>query len=125
MQQAHGLAAAWTTSTSGSAVSPERQAVFGGLLGATFNFVFEQQLEHLQDGDRFYYLQRLDGLEPGAAARRQLVRRAGAPEHGHRRHDGRHLQDRRLQLQHQRHVVRRHVDDGAAARSIRPIRPAR
>ncbi|PYR91633.1 MAG: hypothetical protein DMF84_15990, partial [Acidobacteria bacterium] len=40
----------------------ERQAVFGGLLGSTFNFVFEKQLENLQDGDRFYYLQRLDGL---------------------------------------------------------------
>src|SRR3954470_14659715 len=40
----------------------ERQAVFGGLLGSTFNFVFEKQLESLQDGDRFYYLQRLDGL---------------------------------------------------------------
>jgi beta-lactam-binding protein with PASTA domain/Ca2+-binding RTX toxin-like protein len=39
----------------------ERQAVFGGLLGSTFNFVFERQLEKLQDGDRFYYLQRLDG----------------------------------------------------------------
>ena len=32
----------------------ERQAVFGGLLGSTFNFVFERQLEKLQDGDRFY-----------------------------------------------------------------------
>jgi hypothetical protein len=40
----------------------ERQAVFGGLLGSTFNFVFETQLEELQDGDRFYYLQRTDGL---------------------------------------------------------------
>jgi beta-lactam-binding protein with PASTA domain/Ca2+-binding RTX toxin-like protein len=40
----------------------ERQAVFGGLLGSTFNFVFEKQLENLQDGDRFYYLQRTDGL---------------------------------------------------------------
>ena len=40
----------------------ERQAVFGGLLGSTFNFVFEKQLEDLQNGDRFYYLQRLDGL---------------------------------------------------------------
>ncbi len=39
----------------------ERQAVFGGLLGSTFNFVFEKQLENLQDGDRFYYLQRTDG----------------------------------------------------------------
>ena len=40
----------------------ERQSVFGGLLGTTFNFVFEKQLENLQDGDRFYYLQRTDGL---------------------------------------------------------------
>jgi beta-lactam-binding protein with PASTA domain len=40
----------------------ERQAAFGGLLGSTFNYVFESQLEHLQDFDRFYYLQRTDGL---------------------------------------------------------------
>ncbi|HEX3314079.1 MAG TPA: peroxidase family protein, partial [Gemmataceae bacterium] len=40
----------------------ERPAVFGGLLGSTFNFVFEHQLEFLQNGDRFYYLQRTDGL---------------------------------------------------------------
>ncbi len=35
---------------------------FGGMLGSTFNFVFEIQMEKLQSGDRFYYLQRLDGL---------------------------------------------------------------
>src|SRR5262245_7523786 len=40
----------------------EKPAVFGGLLGATFNFIFEHQLEDLQNGDRFYYLQRTDGL---------------------------------------------------------------
>ena len=40
----------------------ERQTLFGGLLGSTFNYVFETQLENLQDGDRFYYLQRTDGL---------------------------------------------------------------
>ena len=40
----------------------EKPAVFGGLLGSTFNFVFEHQLEFLQNGDRFYYLQRTDGL---------------------------------------------------------------
>ena len=40
----------------------EVQTVFGGLLGSTFNFVFENQLEKLQDGDRFYYLERTDGL---------------------------------------------------------------
>jgi Ca2+-binding RTX toxin-like protein len=40
----------------------EEQMPFGGLLGSTFNFVFETQLEALQDGDRFYYLARNAGL---------------------------------------------------------------
>ena len=40
----------------------EQQTPFGGLLGSTFNFVFENQLEKLQDGDRFYYLERTAGL---------------------------------------------------------------
>ncbi|MBI5068408.1 MAG: choice-of-anchor D domain-containing protein [Deltaproteobacteria bacterium] len=40
----------------------EKQAPFGGLLGSTFNFIFETQLERLQDGDRFYYLTRTAGL---------------------------------------------------------------
>ena len=40
----------------------ERTMPFGGMLGSTFNFVFEVQMEALQNGDRFYYLQRLDGL---------------------------------------------------------------
>ncbi|HET6530911.1 MAG TPA: peroxidase family protein [Actinoplanes sp.] len=40
----------------------EKQAPFGGLLGSTFNFVFELQMENLQDGDRFYYLTRTAGL---------------------------------------------------------------
>src|SRR5215468_5955715 len=35
---------------------------FGGMLGPTFNFVFENQMEKLQDGDRFYYLERTAGL---------------------------------------------------------------
>jgi Ca2+-binding RTX toxin-like protein len=39
----------------------EKQMPFGGLLGSTFNFVFETQMEKLQDGDRFYYLNRLAG----------------------------------------------------------------
>ena len=41
----------------------EKQAPFGGLLGSTFNFVFETQMENLQDGDRFYYLARTAGLD--------------------------------------------------------------
>jgi Ca2+-binding RTX toxin-like protein len=40
----------------------EKIMPFGGMLGSTFNFVFEAQMELLQSGDRFYYLQRLDGL---------------------------------------------------------------
>src|SRR5262249_10723304 len=40
----------------------EKPNTFGGLLGSTFNEVFEAQLESLQNGDRFYYLQRTDGL---------------------------------------------------------------
>ncbi len=40
----------------------EEQQAFGGLLGATFNYVFEHQMEDLQDGDRFYYLSRTAGM---------------------------------------------------------------
>ncbi|MET0999863.1 MAG: peroxidase family protein, partial [Marmoricola sp.] len=40
----------------------EKQMVFGGLLGPTFNYVFEGQMEDLQDGDRMYYLSRTAGL---------------------------------------------------------------
>jgi len=40
----------------------ERIMPFGGFLGSTFNFVFETQLEALQNGDRLYYLSRLAGL---------------------------------------------------------------
>ncbi|MCW2601473.1 MAG: heme peroxidase [Frankiales bacterium] len=36
--------------------------LFGGLLGSTFNYVFQTQLESLQDGDRFYYLNRTPGM---------------------------------------------------------------
>ena len=34
---------------------------FGGMLGSTFNLVFEFQMEQLQNGDRFYYLSRTQG----------------------------------------------------------------
>jgi Ca2+-binding RTX toxin-like protein len=40
----------------------EEKMPFGGMLGSTFNFVFEEQLEKLQDGDRFYYLERTAGM---------------------------------------------------------------
>jgi Ca2+-binding RTX toxin-like protein len=34
----------------------------GGMLGSTFNYVFQSQLENLQDGDRLYYLNRTPGM---------------------------------------------------------------
>ena len=36
--------------------------LFGGLLGSTFNYVFQTQMEKLQDNDRLYYLARTPGL---------------------------------------------------------------
>ena len=36
--------------------------LFGGLLGSTFNYVFQTQMEKLQDGDRLYYLARTPGM---------------------------------------------------------------
>jgi Ca2+-binding RTX toxin-like protein len=43
----------------------EKQNLFGGLLGSTFNFIFETQLEALQDADRLYYLPRIEGTHWG------------------------------------------------------------
>ncbi len=43
----------------------EQKMPFGGMLGSTFNFVFETQMEALQNGDRFYYLSRTAGLNFG------------------------------------------------------------
>lgn len=40
----------------------EKKIAFSSLLGTTFNFVFEVQMEKLQDGDRFYYLSRTQGM---------------------------------------------------------------
>ena len=52
----------------------EKSPEFGGMLGTTFNFVFEAQMENLQNGDRMYYLTRTQGtnflnnLEPNTFA---------------------------------------------------------
>ena len=40
----------------------EKKMEFGGMLGSTFNFIFEYQMENLQNGDRLYYLTRTQGL---------------------------------------------------------------
>ncbi len=59
----------WTAETSGLndvdlwiGGLAEAKMEFGGMLGSTFNFVFETQLENLQNGDRFYYLSRTQGM---------------------------------------------------------------
>ena len=46
----------------------ESTDINGGLLGRTFNYVFETSLTDLQNGDRFYYL----GRTPGMNLRTQL-----------------------------------------------------
>jgi hypothetical protein len=40
----------------------EKKMPFGGMLGTTFTFIFEYQMENLQEGDRFYYLSRTQGM---------------------------------------------------------------
>ena len=41
----------------------EKISLFGGQLGSTFEFVFRTQLEALQDGDRLYYVPRIEGMD--------------------------------------------------------------
>jgi len=41
----------------------EQINLFGGVLGSTFEYVFRTQLEALQDGDRLYYLPRIEGTD--------------------------------------------------------------
>ena len=64
----------------------EKVLVFGGMLGSTFNFVFETQLESLQNGDRFYYLSRLANLNLTAQLENNKF-----SELIHRNTDARHL----------------------------------
>ncbi|HEV7328276.1 MAG TPA: peroxidase family protein, partial [Bosea sp. (in: a-proteobacteria)] len=40
----------------------EKKMAFGSMLGSSFTYVFEYQMEKLQAGDRFYYLSRTQGL---------------------------------------------------------------
>jgi Ca2+-binding RTX toxin-like protein len=41
----------------------EKQSLFGGVLGSTFEYVFRTQMEALQDADRLYYLPRIEGTD--------------------------------------------------------------
>jgi Ca2+-binding RTX toxin-like protein len=45
----------------GLAEAKPAAAVAGGMLGSTFEYIFNEQMRVLQDGDRFYYLGRVGG----------------------------------------------------------------
>ena len=47
----------------------ELSNLFGALLGSTFNYVFENQLTSLQNGDRFYYLARTQDMNLRASSK--------------------------------------------------------
>jgi Ca2+-binding RTX toxin-like protein len=59
--------------------------VMGGLLGETFNLVFVDQINRLMDGDRFYYLYRLNNMnlgdEIGNAQLKDIIERNTGLEH--------------------------------------------
>ncbi|MBV7407546.1 peroxidase family protein [Maritimibacter sp. DP1N21-5] len=63
----------------------EALMAFGSMLGSTFSFVFEMQLQNLQAGDRFYYLSRTQGMnlltELEADGFAELMRRTTDTEH--------------------------------------------
>ena len=64
---------------------------FGGMLGSTFSFVFEVQMESLQNGDRFYYLQRNTGPASVRTARGEFARVDDHAAHGRHPSSGRRL----------------------------------
>ena len=87
----------------------------GGMLGSTFNYVFQTQLEKLQDNDRFYYLNRT----PGMNLRSQLEGNTFAEMIMRNTDDvnalkKRRLRPGRLQVPDRRHPRPRAVDAGAA-----------
>ena len=69
----------------------EKQMPFGGLLGSTFNFVFETQMEALQNGDRFYYLARTAGLNFLTELENNSFAEIGDAQHRRDASPGRHL----------------------------------
>ena len=46
----------------GLAEKPAKQPILAPMLGTTFQYIFTEQMQRLQDNDRFYYLSRLVGM---------------------------------------------------------------
>ena len=46
----------------GLAEKPAKQPILAPMLGTTFQYIFTEQMQRLQDNDRFYYLSRLVGI---------------------------------------------------------------
>ena len=101
--------------------------LFGGLLGSTFNYVFQNTLEDLQDGDRLYYLDRT----PGMNLRTQLEGNSFAEliqrnTDGTNTPEGRRVRDGRLQVRAQeprRHARRRSTRRVGSSVTDDPRRP--
>nr|WP_254454267.1 peroxidase family protein [Siccirubricoccus sp. G192] len=100
---------------------------FGGMLGSTFNFVFETQMENLQNGDRMYYLSRLQGtnmlnqLEPNTFA--ELVMRntdLGNPGSSHLPGQLFDTPDLTLEINQSRQIDEDPVQDTAILQVINP-----
>ena len=73
--------------------------LFGGLLGSTFNYVFQNTLENLQDVDRLYYLTRTPGMNlrtqlEGNSFAELIERNTDGTQHA----EGRRVRDGRLQV---------------------------
>ncbi len=66
-----GVAATWSTGSITGVDNidmwigglAEKQNLFGGVLGSTFEYIFRTQMEALQDADRMYYLPRIEGMD--------------------------------------------------------------
>ena len=71
----------------------EQINLFGGVLGSTFEYVFRTQMEALQDGDRLYYLPRIEGTDYEELAAGQLPRAVDPGEHRHQASARQHLPD--------------------------------
>ena len=94
----------------------------GGLLGSTFNYVFQNTLENLQDVDRFYYLNRTPGMNlrtqlEGNSFAELIERNTDGTQHA----EGRRVRDGRLQVRAREPRSARPTafnDAGGSARSV-------
>ena len=71
----------------------EKQNLFGGVLGSTFEYIFRTQMEALQDGDRLYYLPRIEGMDYEESLQDSSLAADDPGEHRHQAPARQHLPD--------------------------------